>query len=243
MTTSPKTIGTGPVAAGEPGPPVAAGPPPSPPCAEATFCGLAQSLVQIVGFRLLQGRTAGAAVAAQQRGHTRDQLTHREGLGHVVVGAAGQTLHEVLLGVPGREHEHRDIHLLLDPTAHLPPVHAREHEVEHHRVGGTRQGRRHGCGPVMDHLHLPARGAQTPGHLRGDVHVVLHHEDARRRVTLPRRHLGGRGERGRGGQRHGRGLHVTRVPRDDRLTGPPRVIACEHYATPQPHAASAPCAG
>ncbi len=72
--------------------------------------------------------------AAQQRLAARDELAHRERLRHVVVRADAQADEHVGLVVARGEHEDGDRALGLDAPAHLEPVDAGEHDVQHDEV-------------------------------------------------------------------------------------------------------------
>ncbi len=65
-----------------------------------------------------------------------------EGLGHVVVGAEGQAATVVPVVPAGGQDYHGDAGPSAHLAQHLETVQAREHEVEHHEVGGgIRKGR------------------------------------------------------------------------------------------------------
>jgi hypothetical protein len=73
--------------------------------------------------------------AAQHRPHARHHFPRAEGLRDVVVRAELEPEQLVRLFVARREHDDRRRPLGANPPAHLPPVHARQHEIEHHQIG------------------------------------------------------------------------------------------------------------
>ena len=125
---------------------------------------------------VLVGR--GPAGPAQQRPQPGDQLLHAERLGHVVVGAHAEADEQIRLRVPRGEHEHRHVAIALDLLADLQPVHAREHQVEHHRVGPQRPAQLDPARPVSGGLYLEALLAQPRGDRVRDDALVLDHGDA-----------------------------------------------------------------
>jgi hypothetical protein len=75
------------------------------------------------------------STAPNHRAQPRQQLTEIEGLDQIVVGAAVETRDARLDGVSRREHQHGDVRSgLTQLPAHVEPVDARQHDVEHHRV-------------------------------------------------------------------------------------------------------------
>jgi hypothetical protein len=126
---------------------------------------------------------AGAVGAPEDGLHPRDELTGRERLGEVVVGAQLQAEHPVDLAVPRRQHENRDVAAGgPQPAAHLQSVDAAgQADVEDHHAG-----------PLVPHrLDTPLAGrrlhhpepvlAQVQLDQIGDVLVILDHHDSRRR--------------------------------------------------------------
>ena len=89
----------------------------------------------------------GAVDPAQERVDPGDELPGAERLRHVVVGADAEPDDEVVLGVAGGEHEHRDRPVGLDALAHLEAVEAGEHEVEHDEIGVQLGARSTPAGP------------------------------------------------------------------------------------------------
>ena len=75
--------------------------------------------------------------AAQQGAHARRELPRAERLGEVVVGAELEPAHEVLLRVPGGQHDDRHVGLGAQPAADVLAGHARQAEVEDDEVGPT----------------------------------------------------------------------------------------------------------
>lgn len=94
------------------------------------------------------------AAAAHRRTNALQQLTHAEGLGHVVVGAQLEAQH--LVGLGGARGGHQDGYraLLAQPSTHREAVDARQHEVENHRVEDAPGGGREGCFAIGDMHHL-----------------------------------------------------------------------------------------
>ena len=115
--------------------------------------------------------------APQQRAHARDQLARRERLRHVVVGADAEPDQHVRLAVARRQHQHRHLPLALHPPAHLEPVEARQHQVEHHQVRPHALAQRHAGGPIGGDLDLEPLGPQPRRHRSRDDVLVLDHAD------------------------------------------------------------------
>ena len=72
--------------------------------------------------------------AAQEGADAAAELADRERLGDVVVRAELEPEHLVELVVPRRQHDDRDGALRAQPPAHLEPVDAGKHDVEHDEV-------------------------------------------------------------------------------------------------------------
>ena len=113
---------------------------------------------------------------AQQGVHPGGQLAGAERLREVVVGADRQPDHQVGLGVPSGEHQHRDRPVPLDPSAHLEAVEARQHEVEDDEVGLERLAGGHRGEPVPGDLHGEPLAAQPGRDRLGDRGFVLDHQ-------------------------------------------------------------------
>ena len=129
--------------------------------------------------------------AAQQRLDPRDELAHRERLGHVVVGADAEADEHVGLVVAGGEHEDRDRALGLDAAADLEAVDAGQHDVEHDDVGvaaGRRRRRRPGRRrrprpPALGGEPLRDRVRRSPARPRRRARSCRLARRARRRPT------------------------------------------------------------
>src|SRR5665647_906016 len=136
----------------------------------------AQTVDVDVGCR--SGCGAGAFDPAEQCPDPRDELPHREGLGHVVVRADAQPHEEVDLVVAGCEHQHGDRPIRLEAPAHLVSVKTGQHDVEHHQLGVPRGSPFEGCEPVMHLVDGEALSLQARGDGLGDGSLVLDDQDA-----------------------------------------------------------------
>ena len=125
-------------------------------------------------------RRRGEAVQAPEHGvDARDQLTDRERLGDVVVGARVQPADLVGLLRPRGQHDHRHQRVRRsDLLAHGKAVRVRQHEVQQHQVRPALAQQPHALAPGPRGHHLEAlelqRGAQ-PAHQIG---FVLDDQDA-----------------------------------------------------------------
>lgn len=78
-----------------------------------------------------------------------------------------------------REHEHRDVIARgSEPAAHLDAIDAGEHDVEHHQIWELCTCRLESRRTVMSHSHAVALVDQRPPHRRGDLLVVVDHQDS-----------------------------------------------------------------
>ena len=125
------------------------------------------------------GRRGAPLDAPQQRPYAGDELTRRERLGHVVVGADGEADEHVGLLRAGRQHQHRHRPVALHAAADLEPVEAREHQIEDHEVGPHALAQRDAGVPVVRDLDDEPLGAQPGGDGGGDHDLVLDHADQR----------------------------------------------------------------
>lgn len=73
-------------------------------------------------------------LTAEDRAHFPKKDRHGKRLRHVVVGHRVVALDQVLLIAQRRQHQDRNIRLLLDDLAHPVPVDLRDHDVEDHQV-------------------------------------------------------------------------------------------------------------
>jgi hypothetical protein len=107
-----------------------------------------------------------------------DELRHLEGLGDVVVGAGLEPDDDVDRVGPGGEHHDRHRRGGADRPAHLEPVEAGQHHVEHDRVRplGAEAGEALVAGRGGEHLE--AGGGEAAGRELTDRRVVLDEQDA-----------------------------------------------------------------
>ena len=133
---------------------------------------------------LQQGGTLGRATP-HERAKPREQLGERERLQQVVVGAGIEPGDAILDRIARREHQHRrpDAPLAQSP-AHLDPVEAGQHQVEHDRVvlRGRPQRERIVARPrdVDSVPLLDEAAAQQARHLE----LVLDHEYSHARIVI-----------------------------------------------------------
>jgi hypothetical protein len=144
---------------------------------------------QDAGARRRRG-DGGPLDAAQQYVHPRGQLTHGEGLRHVVVGADPEPDQHVGLVVARGEHQYGYGPLGLYAPAYFQPVEAGQHDVEDQQIGLPGLGGVDGGRPVARGLHEKSLCAQTGRDGVDDRRVVLDHENpalgarSRRRAVL-----------------------------------------------------------
>src|ERR1700692_4299 len=105
-----------------------------------------------------------AAAAPQHRIHSRYQLTRREWLGHVVVGAAVQPGDLIDLLRPRGQHDDRQvagIALALERARELEPAVVWQHPVDQDQVGPAIGQRRSGCATVLRLAYVEAGALQA----------------------------------------------------------------------------------
>jgi len=119
--------------------------------------------------------------AARERVDPRQQLTHSERLGQVVVGARGKADHLVVLGSARRQHQDRQLRPdLAKPAADLEAVEAGQHQVEQHQVERI-AGRTVEAGRAVGHRlgFVSGRGQQVYQTLAQRL-LVFHDQDPHR---------------------------------------------------------------
>lgn len=79
--------------------------------------------------------------APQHRLGPRHYLVGVERFDHVVIGAAVQAGDAIGVGFAGREHDDRYGRFAAQDAAHLHPVEARQHQIEHDQVRAVRAGK------------------------------------------------------------------------------------------------------
>ncbi len=129
--------------------------------------------LQHVGLRLVLG-----AGAPQQRPHPRRELAGAERLGDVVVGAELQPPHEILLGVPGGQHDDRHVGLGAQPPAHVLAGHAGKAEVEDDEIRPAARGGGERLFAARRPVHRVALSLEVALHDFGDAGLVFDDEDA-----------------------------------------------------------------
>ena len=89
-------------------------------------------------------------------------LLHREGLGHIVIGAGGQALdtviHRVLSGQEQAGHLGVE---LADAVEQLQTVEAGHHDIQHQHIGSPVAGNIQRGGAITGGLHFPANHFQS----------------------------------------------------------------------------------
>src|SRR5215470_5833289 len=124
----------------------------------------------------------GALAATDYRADTRDQLTRRKRLGHVVVCAHLEAEDLVaLVDSPGHHDDGNTarIRLLLQAAAHFPTVQLGHHDVEEDQLGLALPSPLEGVGAVAREQDFVAFLRQVIAEELRHVLLVLHHEDAR----------------------------------------------------------------
>ena len=95
--------------------------------------------------------------AAHQRAHARGEFGHREGLGHVVVGAEVQAADAVVERVARGEHQHRRaVAGGAQPPQHLEAVDAGQADVQDDQVEALLAGAEHRVLARGHHVHRVA---------------------------------------------------------------------------------------
>ncbi len=125
----------------------------------------------------------------QVRRHASDELTGRERLHEVIVGAGVQPFHARLLACARREHD--DGHrarpgLLTQRSQETEAVEPRHHHVGQHQIRGAPPRRLQGFLAVARRLDAPAL-AEQPRDVIAHVGIVVHQEDVP--VDVPRERL------------------------------------------------------
>ncbi len=120
--------------------------------------------------------------ATQDRLDTGNQLGQREGLDQIVVGTGLQPLDAVRQRIAGGEHDDRRIApgIVAQALAHLQPVDARQHQVQHDQVvvlGGGQVQTAEAILRAVDHVALELKVVQ---HVGENVTVVFDDQDAHR---------------------------------------------------------------
>ena len=134
-------------------------------------------------------RAARAAVelaTSQQRADAADQLGHREGLRHVVVGAQFEAEHAIDLAVASRQHDDRYVALATQRTADVDARDPGQHDVEDDDVEelGPRQVERRR--PVPHGLHVEPLPLERIGDRIDDVGLIVYQQHAwTHRHSLP----------------------------------------------------------
>src|SRR5918999_351758 len=139
------------------------------------------------GGREWRVRAAGQGVEAG------DELVEGERLGHVVVGAEREAVHEVLRAGGSGEHQHPGVVVLVaERAAHLVAVHDREVAVEHHDVVAVQARLVESGGAVVGDVDghalaaQPARdGVRDPAFVLGDEHPHLRESNGGSRPRTP----------------------------------------------------------
>lgn len=136
--------------------------------------------------RTEHGRSLRRATA-EQRAQPRHQDDVGEGLGQEVVGAAVQALCLVAGAALGRQHQDgRPDVGLPEPGAQLQPGRTRQHHVEDEGVIGVLGREPEPVGAVQSHVDREPLRLETALHGKGEVLVVVDHQDAHP-LTVPRR--------------------------------------------------------
>ena len=142
--------------------------------------------------------------AAEDRLHAGDELTRRERLRHVVVGAELETGDAVRLLVARRQHEDRHRRLGTDATTDLESVDAGQADVEHDETDRV-------AGELRERLLAGAH----PDHAIAVTAEVRPHDGADRLLVLDEQHRPARLSRGQVRsltlRRHFLGIPVTRT--------------------------------
>jgi len=128
-----------------------------------------------------QNRRGGGPRPAKERPDARRKLLEGERLGQVVVRSRVQPCHSVRHRVPSGQQEDRHP---ASPFPELPaerePIHARQHDVQHHQVVVLRPGAQQveGIRPVSADLHGIAFLLQSLAKRDSELHIVFHDQDA-----------------------------------------------------------------
>ena len=132
---------------------------------------------QPVGAELLGALRPAAAQHGLDAGN---KLHHAEGLDKIVVRAEIEPADALVFRALGRGHDDGDIGKLAvraHPAQQFQSVHAREHHVEHDKLGPPRAQRLPEARPVLKALGLKAGGAQGVNLDIADAGVIFHAPD------------------------------------------------------------------
>lgn len=177
------------------------------------------------------GSLADPTTGPPQHGlHTRGQLSRRERLRDVVVGAKIETRNAFGLAASGRQHDHRNRRNLAEPTEDLDAVELWQHQVEDHEIGQRFEGPFETESTVADDLNLEAFLLEVPGHDLSQVRIIVDDKDASTRHHSRVGRIGLSAE-------HTHGEYVT--TKDLRAASDPQLVSL-HVSAPDPDAASSP---
>ncbi len=122
-----------------------------------------------------------ACAPADERAASGDQLRGLERLDHVVVRPGVEQANAVGNGIPGRQHENRDVPgagaQLREDTL---PLQARQHQVEHDKIVRRLERQPEAVLPVVGHVDGEPGVLQQPLKGAGQVLLILHDEHAHR---------------------------------------------------------------
>ena len=104
------------------------------------------------------------------------QLGQAEGLGQVVVGAAGEAADAVLLGAQGGHQHHRHGLPAAQFVEQAEAVDAGQHDVQQHQVEAALAQRGQALGAVLAGAHGEAAGLEVAFQVRAQLGVVFHEE-------------------------------------------------------------------
>jgi len=130
------------------------------------------------------GRHRGCAEPAQHRADPQHQLLGRERLGEIVVGAEGESFDPVGLFLARGENDDAQVLRLLEAAQlgqHVVPGRARQHQVEHDEVGSLFPSRPERVAAIRGRRDAVPRLGEMIRHERGDIGLVVDHEDSVRR--------------------------------------------------------------
>jgi hypothetical protein len=105
------------------------------------------------------------------------QFPGAEGLHDVVISAKGQTGNAVNLLTPGRQDEDRNIGGLSEPSAHLPSVDPRKHQIENDKRGSSASSQFKGLLAVIGNEGLKPFPFKIEGYEGGGFLVILHNQN------------------------------------------------------------------
>ena len=126
--------------------------------------------------------------ATAEHANAREQLTRRERLGHVVVGAFDQAAHLVVLGAARGEHQDRHAGTRrAQPAADLHAVEPRQHEIEHDEIEELAQPGLDTGDAIADRGHDVAVPFEEIDDAVSQAGFVFDHEDSHARHCATRR--------------------------------------------------------